>query len=98
MHLYRAGMPLVLLAEFLGHADVNTTRVYAWARTVYMYLRDRAGGGSCWPGVKTIARDLHLSPRTVQRPSSPQIAGTPAGIRTFAIASVLEAAVLSVGM
>ena len=26
------------------------------ARTVYMYLRDRAGGGSCWPGVKTIAR------------------------------------------
>ena len=37
------------------------------ARTVYMYLRDRAGGGSCWPGVKTIARDLHISPRTVQR-------------------------------
>ena len=32
-----------------------------------MYLRDRAGGGSCWPGIKTIARDLHLSPRTVQR-------------------------------
>lgn len=37
------------------------------ARTVYMYLRDRAGSGSCWPGIKTIARDLHLSPRTVQR-------------------------------
>ena len=37
------------------------------ARTVYMYLRDRAGGGSCWPGIKTIAHDLHLSPRTVQR-------------------------------
>ena len=37
------------------------------ARTVYMYLRDRAGGGSCWPGIKTIACDLHLSPRTVQR-------------------------------
>lgn len=33
MHLYRAGMPLVLLAEFLGHADVNTTRIYAWADT-----------------------------------------------------------------
>ena len=30
------------------------------ARTVYMYLRDRAGGGSSWPDVKTIARDLHL--------------------------------------
>ncbi|MFQ9826494.1 MAG: helix-turn-helix transcriptional regulator [Oscillospiraceae bacterium] len=37
------------------------------ARAVYMYLRDRAGGGSCWPGIKTIARDLRLSPRTVQR-------------------------------
>ena len=37
------------------------------ARTAYMYLRDRAGGGICWPGVKTIVRDLHLSPRTVQR-------------------------------
>ena len=36
------------------------------ARAVYMYLRDRAGGGSCWPGVKTIARGLHLSPRTLQ--------------------------------
>ena len=32
-YLYRAGMPLVLLAEFLGHADVNTTRIYAWADT-----------------------------------------------------------------
>lgn len=30
---YRAGMPLVLLSEFLGHADVNTTRIYAWADT-----------------------------------------------------------------
>ena len=26
-------MPLVLLSEFLGHADVNTTRIYAWADT-----------------------------------------------------------------
>lgn len=33
MHLYRGGMPLVLLAEFLGHANVNTTRIYAWADT-----------------------------------------------------------------
>ena len=34
MHLYRAGMPLVLLSEFLGHADINTTRIYAWADKV----------------------------------------------------------------
>jgi site-specific recombinase XerD len=33
MFLYRNGMPLVLLSEFLGHADVNTTRIYAWADT-----------------------------------------------------------------
>ena len=33
MHLYRSGMPLVLLSEFLGHSDVNTTRIYAWADT-----------------------------------------------------------------
>ena len=36
--------------------------------TVYIYLRDRAdASGVCWPGIKTIARELELSPRTVQR-------------------------------
>lgn len=29
IHLYRGGMPLPLLAEFLGHADIKTTSVYA---------------------------------------------------------------------
>jgi site-specific recombinase XerD len=33
MSLYRNGMPLVLLSEFLGHVDVNTTRIYAWSDT-----------------------------------------------------------------
>ncbi len=38
------------------------------ARTVYLYLRDRADAeGKCWPGVKRIAADLRLSRRTVQR-------------------------------
>ena len=38
------------------------------AKTVYVYLRDRsAASGVCWPGNKTIARELELSPRTVQR-------------------------------
>ena len=38
------------------------------ARTVYMYLRDRADAeGKCWPGIKRIASDLHLSRRTAQR-------------------------------
>ena len=33
MHLYRSGMPLALLAEFLGHEDPKTTLIYAYADT-----------------------------------------------------------------
>jgi site-specific recombinase XerD len=33
MHLYQAGMPLELLTEWLGHADPETTLVYAHADT-----------------------------------------------------------------
>jgi site-specific recombinase XerD len=33
MHLYRQGMPLHLLSEFLGHASYETTKVYAYADT-----------------------------------------------------------------
>lgn len=31
MHMYRDGMPLAVLAEFLGHADPETTKIYAYA-------------------------------------------------------------------
>lgn len=35
---------------------------------VYMYLKDRSGStGNCWPGIKTIAKDLNLSRSTVKR-------------------------------
>lgn len=38
------------------------------ARTVYMYLKDRAGEKSnCWPAINTIAADLELSRSTVKR-------------------------------
>lgn len=38
------------------------------AVTVYMYLRSRSGSaGNCWPGINTIASDLHLSRSTVKR-------------------------------
>lgn len=38
------------------------------AKAVYMYLRDRSDAeGKCWPDIKTIAADLKLSRRTVQR-------------------------------
>lgn len=33
MHLYRSGMPLALLAEFLGHENPETTLIYASADT-----------------------------------------------------------------
>lgn len=33
IHLYRNGMPLALLSDFLGHASVETTRIYAYADT-----------------------------------------------------------------
>lgn len=33
MHLYRAGMPLELLAQFMGHSSSESTRVYAYADT-----------------------------------------------------------------
>jgi integrase len=31
MDLYKAGMPLSYVAEFLGHVNVNTTDIYASA-------------------------------------------------------------------
>lgn len=38
------------------------------AKSVYMYLRDRTNAsGTCWPGIKKIATDLHLSRSTVKR-------------------------------
>ena len=38
------------------------------AKTVYMYLKDRANrDGQCWPAMKSIARDTSLSVSTVKR-------------------------------
>jgi len=33
MHFYREGMPRIMLAEYLGHADMQTTKIYASADT-----------------------------------------------------------------
>jgi site-specific recombinase XerD len=33
MHLYRGGMPLALLSEWLGHSNIETTMIYAYADT-----------------------------------------------------------------
>lgn len=38
------------------------------AKTVYMYLKDRSNkDGQCYPAIGTIARELRLSRRTVER-------------------------------
>jgi len=33
MHLYHQGMPIMLLSEYLGHASVESTKIYAYADT-----------------------------------------------------------------
>lgn len=33
IHLYRNGMPLELVSQFLGHANIDTSRIYAYADT-----------------------------------------------------------------
>ncbi len=33
MHLYQGGMPMPLLADFLGHVNMDTTKIYAYADT-----------------------------------------------------------------
>lgn len=38
------------------------------AKAVYMYLKDRMDSErKCWPGIRRIADDLHLSRSTVKR-------------------------------
>lgn len=33
MHLYQGGIPLAMISEFLGHAQIETTKIYAYADT-----------------------------------------------------------------
>ena len=33
MHLYQDGVPLALISQFLGHSQIETTKVYAYADT-----------------------------------------------------------------
>ncbi len=49
------------------------TEIYAMelphrAKAVYMYLKDRSNKeGQCYPSIRTIAKELQLSRRTVER-------------------------------
>ncbi|OUQ15277.1 helix-turn-helix domain-containing protein [Lachnoclostridium sp. An138] len=49
-------------------SDIYTKELPHRAKTVYMYLKDRSDkNGQCYPAIGTIARELHLSRRTVER-------------------------------
>ncbi|MFI3174770.1 MAG: helix-turn-helix domain-containing protein [Bacillota bacterium] len=48
--------------------EIYETRLPSRAIAIYLYLYDRTDAeGTCFPSVKTIARELNLSMRTVQR-------------------------------
>jgi site-specific recombinase XerD len=66
MHLYRSGMPLVLISEFLGHSDVNTTRIYAWADTEMkrqairkVSPHEHSSVNAIWHGDETMIKRLY---------------------------------------
>ncbi len=47
------------------YADTELSHM---ARAVYMYLKDRSDTkGTCWPKIKSIAKDLNISQSTVKR-------------------------------
>ena len=51
-----------------GFRSIYASDLSHRAKSVYMYLKDRADSeGRCWPAIKTIARELALSPSTVKR-------------------------------
>ena len=49
-------------------SSIYASGLKARAVAVYMYLKDRSDAdGTCWPGIRTIGRDLGLSRSTVKR-------------------------------
>lgn len=54
MHLYQHGMPLELVSQWLGHANPETTLVYAYADTEHKREAiERALGNNAAPGIGT---------------------------------------------
>ena len=49
-------------------ADIYALELPHRAKAVYMYLKDRSNKeGQCYPSIGTVARELQLSRRTVER-------------------------------
>lgn len=70
IHLYRSGMPLALLSEWLGHAQLETTMIYAYADTEMKRDAIQKATGNqnplktndqlpCWKGDDQIIRKLY---------------------------------------
>lgn len=52
----------------LSNKGIYATKLPHRAKSVYMYLCDRADkNNTCFPGIKTIAKELNLSASTVKR-------------------------------
>lgn len=53
----------------MGYFDsIYSTKLPHRAVTVYMYLKARTNkDGICWPGIRTMCKDLKISRATVQR-------------------------------
>ena len=68
IHLYRGGMPLALLSEYLGHANISTTQVYAYADTemkrraiekIYPPEQGENAEAPMWEGDEKMLRKLY---------------------------------------
>jgi len=68
IHLYRAGVPLTLVAEILGHAQISTTQIYAYAdtemkREAILKAAEKSSlsidDTPCWKGNEDMIRKLY---------------------------------------
>lgn len=56
------------IQENMEFRNIYNSNLSHRARSVYMYLKDRADSeGRCWPAIRTIALELGLSRSTVKR-------------------------------
>lgn len=59
MHLYRQGMPMMLLSEFLGHASIETTKIYAYADTEMKRAAIEKANTSCTTAIDDILTEIN---------------------------------------
>ena len=56
MHLYQHGMPLELIAQWLGHSNPKTTLIYAYADTEHKRkaIEKALGNDKITPNLETV--------------------------------------------